>query len=93
MEKKLKAYLVAFNVMEAVTNVETGKTETKAQVRTTCVIAYTKAEAGDIFVKWLKLRNLYNDVTGVVVTRAKRTRQNAHLLREDFYKKQLALFN
>lgn len=92
MEKKLKAYLVAFNVMEAVTDIETGKTELKPQVRTTCIVAYTKAEAGDIFVKWLKLRNLFNNVNGVVVTRVKRTRQNAHLLREDFYEKELALF-
>lgn len=92
MEKKLKAYLVAFNVMELVTDVDTGKSQSKANVRTTCIVAYSKAEAGDIFVKWLKLRGLYNDVNSVVVTRAKRTRKNAHLLRKDFYDKQMALF-
>lgn len=89
---KLKAYLVAFNILEAVTDVDTGKVERKENVRTTCVVAYSKAEAGDIFVKWLKLRGLYNDVKSVAVTRAKRTRKNAHLLRKDFYDKQMALF-
>lgn len=92
MERKLKAYLVAFNVMEAVTNIETGKTELKPQVHTTCVIAYSKKEAGDIFVKWLHLNNMYDKVTGVAVSRAKRTRQNAHLLTKAFYDKEMALF-
>ena len=92
MESKLKAYLVAFNVTEMVTNIETGKTERQSKVQTTCIIAYSKKEAGDIFVKWLQLNNMYDDVTGVAVTRAKRTRKNAHLLRKDFYDKQMALF-
>ena len=93
MESKLKAYLVAFNVIEMVTNIETGKIEQKAKVRTTCVIAYSKKEAGDIFVKWLKLNNMYDEVTGVAVSRAKRTQQNAHLLTKAFYDKEMALFN
>ena len=92
MESKLKAYLVAFNVMEEVTDVDTGKIELKPKVRTTCVVAYSKKEAGDIFVKWLKLNNMYDEVTGVAVSRAKRTRQNAHLLTKAFYDKQMALF-
>lgn len=93
MESKLKAYLVYFNVIEMVTNIETGKIEQKSKVRTTCVVAYSKKEAGDIFVKWLKLNNMYDEVTGVAVSRAKRTQQNAHLLTKAFYDKEMALFN
>lgn len=93
MESKLKAYLVAFNVIEMVTNIETGKIEQKSKVRTTCVVAYSKKEAGDIFVKWLKLNNMYDEVTGVAVSRAKRTQQNAHLLTKAIYDKEMALFN
>lgn len=88
-KKTLKPYLIAFNVMEQVTNVDTGKIETNAKVRTTCIIAYSKVEAGEMFVKWLHKNGLYNDVEGVAVTRAKRTLQNAHLLTETFYKKEI----
>ena len=93
MESKLKAYLVAFNVMKMVTNTETGKIEQKPKVHTTCVVAYSKKEACEIFVKWLKLNNRYDEVTGIAVSRAKRTRRNAYLLTKEFYDKEMALFN
>ena len=61
--------------------------------RSCAIIAHNKKEAGDIFVMWLKGKNLYERVTSVVCQTARRTRKNAHMISKDFYDKQNAYVN
>ena len=57
------------------------------------VIAHNKKEAGDIFVMWLKGKNIYERVTSVVCQTARRTRKNAYMINNDYYDKQNAYVN
>ena len=80
-QEKLKAYIVTWYVVN------------DDKPRSCAIIAHNKKEAGDIFVMWLKGINLYERATSVVCQTARRTRQNAHMINNDFYDKQNAYVN
>lgn len=76
-EEKLKAYLVTYTI----------GTQEDA-MRNCVIIAYSKQEAGDIFVRWLKAKHIYEIVEGVIVQPTRKTKRNAHMFTNDFYKRQ-----
>ena len=78
METKLKAFIVTYYL------------DNEDNPKSCVIIAHDKKEAGDIFVKWLHAVNKYERVTGVVVQRTKRNRQNAHMITKAYYDKQNA---
>lgn len=80
-QEKLKAFIVTWYVVN------------DDKPRSCAIIAHNKKEAGDIFVMWLKGINLYERATSVVCQTARRTRQNAHMINNDFYEKQNAYVN
>ena len=80
-QEKLKAFIVTWYVVN------------DDKPRSCAIIAHNKKEAGDIFVMWLKGINLYDRATSVVCQTARRTRQNAHMITNDFYDKQNAYVN
>ena len=53
-ETKLKAFIATYYVVN------------ENDPRSCAIIAYDKKEAGDIFIKWLKAKNMYDRVTSVV---------------------------
>ncbi len=55
---------------------------------TKSVTAYSKKEAGDIFVKWAKGIDLYDGLTVVCVQTARKTKHNKRFYTKDFYDKQ-----
>lgn len=76
--KKLKAYIIAY--------VESNNDKPKGLA----IVAYSKKEAGDIFVRFLKATKRYDSVQGVVITIATKTKQNANLITPAYYKTQIA---
>lgn len=80
-QEKLKAFIVTWYV------------DNDDKLRSCCIIAHNKKEAGDIFVMWLKGKNMYERASSVVCQTARRTRKNAHLINNDFYEKQNAYVN
>ena len=80
-QEKLKAFIVTWYVV------------IDDKPRSCAIIAHNKKEAGNIFVMWLKGLNLYDRATSVVCQTARRTRQNAHMINNDFYEKQNAYVN
>ena len=80
-QEKLKAFIVTWYVT------------IDDKPRSCAIIAHNKKEAGDIFVMWLKGKNLYERVTSVVCQTARRSRKNAHMINNDFYDKQNAYVN
>ena len=80
-QEKLKAFIVTWYVVN------------NDKPRSCAIIAHNKQEAGDIFVMWLKGKNLYERVTSVVCQTARRTRKNVHMINNDFYDKQNAYVN
>lgn len=63
--------------------------DNEANPKSCAIIAYNKKEAGDLFIRWLKAVKKYEQVTGVVCQRTRRTRQNAHMFTKDFYNMQI----
>lgn len=55
---------------------------------TKSVTAYSKKEAGNIFVKWAKGADLYDDLTVVCVQTARKTKRNKQFFKKDFYMNQ-----
>ena len=80
-QEKLKAFIVTWYVVN------------DDNPRSCVIIAHNKKEAGDIFIMWLKGKNMYERVTSVVCQTARRTRKNAHMINNDFYDKQNAYVN
>ena len=80
-QEKLKAFIVTWYFVN------------DDKPRSCAIIAHNKKEAGDIFVMWLKGKNMYERVTSVVCQTARRTRKNAHMINNDFYEKQNAYVN
>lgn len=75
----LKAFLITYTLSN-----RENYNETKSVV----IIAYTKKEAGDLFVKWAKAKNLYNNIDAVVAQRTRKTKKNAHMVTIGYYRKQ-----
>ena len=67
MNTTLKAYLI------------TAKRDKKT--RSFVIMAYSKKEAGDLYVKWLKAIDKYNDTKIICVQSVRRTKRN-----KDFFK-------
>lgn len=80
-QEKLKAFIVTWYVAN------------DDNPRSCAIIAHNKKEAGDIFVMWLKGKDLYEHVISVVCQTSRRTRKNAHIINNDFYEKQNAYVN
>lgn len=81
-EKDLKAFLVSY-VLDAKEN----------DLKSVVVTAFTKKEAGDIFIKWAKGKRLYERITAIVVQRVKKTKRNAMFFTMQFYKHQNVFVN
>lgn len=79
-QQTLKAYIITYTL----TNVGDNENDTKSVV----IIAYDKKEAGDLFIKWLQAKDMYNNVGGVVVQRTKKTKRNASMITPTFYQRQ-----
>ena len=80
--KRLKAFLVSY-VLDAQKN----------DLKSVEVTAFTKKEAGDIFIKWAKGKKLYERITGVVVQSIKMTKRNVRFFTKEYYEKQNAFVN
>lgn len=78
MKKALHAYIVTFCKIGDPVDV----------LRSIVVIAYTKQEAGDLFITWALAKNLYNNIQGVVVQKTRKTKHNANKICEEYYKRQ-----
>lgn len=81
-EKDLKAFLVSY-VLDAKEN----------DLKSVVVTAFTKKEAGDLFIKWTKGQNLYERLTAIVVQRVKKTKRNANYFTMKYYERQNAFVN
>ena len=79
-EKDLKAFLATFIV--------DGIGEPKDDLLSVIIIAFTKEEAGKLFVRWAKAKNLYEHITAIVVQRTRKTKHNKHLITLEYYNKQ-----
>ena len=55
---------------------------------TKMVLAHSKKEAGDIFIKWLKGIDLYKDTIIVCVQVARKTKRNKPFITQDRYEEQ-----
>lgn len=81
-EKRLKAFLVSY-VLDAKEN----------DLKSVVITAFTKKEAGDLFIKWSKGKSLYERITGIVVQGVRMTKRNAHFFTKEYYKRQNAFVN
>lgn len=75
--KRLKAFLVSY-VLDAQEN----------DLKSVEVTAFTKKEAGDIFIKWAKGKKLYERITAVVAQPIKMTKRNARFFTKEYYERQ-----
>lgn len=57
-------------------------------IKSVFVTAYTKKEAGDLFIKWALGKKIYSLIGGIVVQKAKVTNANKHMITNDYYVKQ-----
>lgn len=67
--------------------------EGKEDLKNVFVSAYSKKEAGDIFIKWAKGTKVYNQIGGIVVQEVKKHKRNKDYFTKDYYNKQLAEVN
>lgn len=77
--KDLKAFLITFTLSTR---------ENDNETKTFVVIAYDKKEAGDLFIKFAKAKDIYNYIDAIVVQRTRKTKKNAHMITKDYYIKQ-----
>ena len=80
-EEKLKAFIVTFYVVN------------EENPRSLAIIAYDKKEACDMFVRWLKARSKYEQVTSFVCQVTRRTRKNAFMFSKERYDAQYDIIN
>lgn len=81
-EKDLKAFLATY-VIDAQEN----------DIKSVAIVAFTKEEAGNLFIRWIKSKGLYERITAIVVQRTKKTKANKHMFAIDFYEKQNAFIS
>ena len=62
-------------------------------IKSVFVTAYTKKEAGDLFIKWAMGKKIYSLIGGIVVQKAKVTNVNKHMITNDYYVKQNEVVN
>ena len=75
-KRKLKAYIVSYEL--------TNDRRTKS----VAIIAYSKKEASDLFIKSMKARNIFNNVVAVVLQRTKMTNANKAWFTKAYYDRQ-----
>ena len=80
--KKLNAYIVSYAMQ--------GKEANKNDIKSIVIVAYSKKEAGDIFIRWAHAKRLYKRICACVTQKARKTRQNSHMITKDFYERQNA---
>lgn len=78
MQETLKAFIATFQLSD------------ESELKSVAIIAYTKKEAGDLFIEWAKGNKLYDKIVAIVVQRTKKTKRNKHMFTKDFYEKQKA---
>lgn len=57
-------------------------------IKSVFVTAYTKKEAGDLFIKWAMGKKIYSLICGVVIQKAKVNNANKRMITNDYYAKQ-----
>lgn len=62
-------------------------------LRNVFVVAHTKKEADDLFIKWAMGKKIYSLIGGVVIQKAKVTDANKHMITNDYYVKQNEVVN
>ncbi len=80
-KKTLKAFIVTYYL------------NNEDNPRSCAIVAYDKKEAGDIFIKWLNAKHMYEVVTSLVVQPTRKTRRNKHMFTIEFYNRQNAFVN
>lgn len=76
MQETLKAFIVTYQIDNA------------KDLKSVVIIAYSKKEAGDLFIEWATNKDLYDKIVAIVVQRTRKTKRNKHMLTKDFYEKQ-----
>ena len=75
-EKQLKAFLVTFSL------------ENEEDLKSVVVIAYDKKDACTIFTRWASGKNLYDKMNAVCAQLMRKSKRNAHIISEEYYKRQ-----
>lgn len=57
-------------------------------LRSVFVVAYSKKEAGNIFVKWAQGKNVYEQINGIVVQGARKNKRNQYMFTKEYYERQ-----
>lgn len=60
------------------------------ELKSVFIVAYSKEEAGMLFVKWAHGKNVYEQISGIVVQGARKTKRNKHMFTKEYYNKQNA---
>lgn len=81
MNTTLKAYLVS------------DKDNKSKAINNTVIMAYSKKEAGDLYVKWLKANNWYDAKKVIAVQVVRKTKRNKNFFKPSFYKYQCEIIN
>lgn len=76
----LKGFIVSFTLHNDV-------------LRSVFVVAYSKKEAGDIFVKWAQGKNVYKQINGIVVQGTRKNKRNQHMFTKEYYERQNSTVN
>lgn len=58
------------------------------EFRSVFVVAYSKKEAGNIFVKWAQSKNVYEQINGIVVQDVRKNKRNQYMLTKEYYERQ-----
>lgn len=58
------------------------------ELRSVFVVAYSKKEAGNIFVKWAQGKNVYEQINGIVVQGARKNKRNQYMFTKEYYERQ-----
>ena len=58
------------------------------ELRSVFVVAYSKKEAGNIFVKWAQGKNVYEQINGIVVQGTRKNKRNQYMFTKEYYERQ-----
>lgn len=58
------------------------------ELRSVFVVAYSKKEAGNIFVKWAQGKNVYKQINGIVVQGTRKNKRNQYMFTKEYYERQ-----
>lgn len=58
------------------------------EFRSVFVVAYSKKEAGNLFVKWAQGKNVYEQINGIVVQGIRKNKRNQYMLTKEYYERQ-----